>query len=480
MNKTYSYHTFLFPFLWNDGSVVLREKFVRCLGERWECESAPTGPLSDARMNEMYNQYHYFNAAARHAVYAAQRTVDAVVWEYRYRLDEGTRYVIEKGERRAALAVDAIRLKLYNTGIGILLFELRNDTHPATEDILWINDFGRGIYMPFCDNGECSGCADEISLVRGESVLAGGKLVGCPASYDALHLAAPIAALLQSDDYRITTDETKKDKKTFFIEPIIDDRMFAACYCVAPELVGEATAWTDGDYRYLRDAATRSPDDPDNVAATLYRLVFVDGAGLTCQNRGMLAEAMQKNLYTRWLEYGTFIGITDYSLTAISSSDADYLVRNFRTEYVEMAALTLAQRASLLGFERMISDSALGRRDISRIQRRYLMFQSQLLLKEVTSQQQGLELYRHLREKMFIAEQAGDIREQITALFEQKTNHNEMRENRILFFLAILGIMEAVDLFVGWLLPNAAPFVKPLIALGMCAAVTLYTFCKRK
>lgn len=478
MNNTHSYHTFLFPFLWNDGSVVLRENFVRCLGDRWQFEGKPTA-TDDARMNEKYNQYHYFNAAARNAVYG-EKTVSAVVWEYRYQLDADTHYIIEKGDRRYALRVDAIRLKLYNTGIGILLFELCNDAYASVEDILWINDFGRCIYMPFCDNGTCVGCADELSLVCGDTVLAGGKLVGRPESFDSLRLAGPIADLLCSEEYRITTDPTKKGKHTFFIEPIIDDRMFAACYCVAPELVKTATAWEDGEYRYLHDAATRSPGDKDNVAAMLYRLVFVDGTNVTCQNRAMLSRAMQENVYGRWLEYGTLIGITDYSLTAISSSSAEYLVRNFRTEYVEMAALALAQRASLLGFERMISDSALGRRDISRLQRRYLMFQSQLLLKEVTSQQQGIELYRFLRERMFIAEQAGEIREQITALFEQKTTNNEMRENRILFFLAILGVVEAVDLLADWLLPNALPLVKLSASLALCAAVWLYTFCKRK
>ncbi len=486
----YSYHTFFFPFLWNDGRNVTREQFVNCLSDRWHFTSTAATELSDAELSERYNQYHYFNAAARNAIYA-EKTANAVVWEYRCDLspnggwcgcEDGAtaRYVIEKGDRCVALTVNAIRLKLYNTGIGILMFELENDSCGKLEDVLWINDFGRRIYMPFSDNSACSGCADAISLTYGDSVVCDGRFTGKPTEFCSTCLAEPILFLLQNGRYAVTADESRKNESTFFIEPIIDDRMFAACYYINAELVSRVTAWENGEYRYLRDAAEKAPDAKDNCANALYRLMFVDGGGMTCQSRPMAHRLLEKHLYDRWIEYGTLIGITDYSMTTLTSSDADYLVRNFRTEYVEMMALTLAQRASLLGFERMISDSALGKRDIQRLQRRYLMFQSQLLLKEVTPQQQGIELYHRLLNAMFIPEQTGEIENQIRALFEQKTARNEARENLILFILAILGVFEAVDLLVGWISTDISPWLKLAVSAVACVAAVCWYRPRRK
>ena len=105
---------------------------------------------------EKYKQYHYFNPAARNAIYAHEEANSEIVWNYTYDMSEAqedwlrtrktadnkAEYVIKHGETEYHLKVNCIRLKLFNTGIGIILFELENYLYPACEDVLKINDFG--------------------------------------------------------------------------------------------------------------------------------------------------------------------------------------------------------------------------------------------------------------------------------------------------------------------------------------------------
>lgn len=507
-SQPYSYHTFFFPFLWNDGgSDIKRKTFAKCLRkDNWHRDEEANVKHSDAELHEQYNQFHYFNAAARNAIYTnakkEEELTNAVVWNYRYDLSllakngnkdwlyktktnaNPAKYVIEKGEKRIALHINGIRLKLFNTGIGILIFELENYAYPHPDDIAWINDYGRRIYMPFSSDYGCSACADNIALQYGDVVLASGTMTEKPASFDSTSLAAPILYLLQNGPYSVTTDRDKKNKYTFFIEPIIDDRMFVACYYVNKPVTDSMSQWENGQYGYLQDAENKCPDDPDNRASLLYRLMFVDSTSTTCQSRPMLKQLLEKHIYDRWIEYedgGSITGITEYSMISITASDADFLARNFLTEYIEMMILVLAQRASLLAFESMISDNAQGKKpDIMTIQKSYILFQSQLLLKEVTPQQQGIELYRMLLDNMFIAEQTAEIENQIDALFTQKTSRSEARENLILLILAILGVVEVVDCVSAWTWPSVSSIVKSAIPIALIVVAIIWYIKNRR
>lgn len=280
--------------------------------------------------------------------------------------------------------------------------------------------------------------------------------------------------MLHNDPYSVTADKKQKDKYTFFIEPIIDDRMFVACYYVNKSFVESMSTWENGQYGYLADAEQKNPGAPDNRAGLLYRLIFVGGAVNTCRSRPMLKRLLEDHVYDRWVEHGTITGITECCMISITSSDKESFVRNFQTEYVEMMVLALAQRASLLGFARMISDNALqGAPDIMAIQKSYILFQNQLLLKEVTPQQQGIELYRMLLNNMFVSEQTAEIQEQIDALFTQKTSHNEALENKILFGLAMLGVFEVVDYVLTWCCPTIQNLLKLGVSFVIIAAVAV-------
>ena len=215
------------------------------------------------------------------------------------------------------------------------------------------------------------------------------------------------------------------------------------------------------------------PDDSENVARRAYELIFVDGNGLSCQNRDMLHQMLEKHVYPRWLEYGTLIGVTEYSLVTATNFGPN--ISAFLTEYTEMAMLALAQRASLLAFERQISDCARGKLRVDKIQREYVQFQSKYLLREVTPQQQGIELYNMMLENLFISDMQKDLEGQINALFALERDASDRDDNMILSALAILGVVEAIDYFTsepGWL--------SLLISVLTAAGLTVLFICNHR
>lgn len=515
----YSYHTFMFPFLWNNGGKkIKREDFARCLDDDFWLRDRRIDENADGdSLIAEYNTYHYFNSAARNAVYGGIED-EAVVWNYCVDIkrmaekllrkktntpswlgitkDESNparyvichKYIIEDKEagtksvvaEKKMLNINGIRLKLFNTGIGILTFELENYTYPEPDDINWINEFGRRIYMPYLkDVAYCDGCAEEIYLeFEGEPIIQ-GKIAGKPESVKETKLAAPIAYLLKNGDYTVTTDENAKDKTVFFIEPIVDDRMFVACYYMNKEKAAWLCEKEKNQYRYLTDSQEMPLSDDSNRSSALYKLIFVDSAFLSCQSSRMLQLMLEKHIYDRWIERGTLTGISEYSMITVTTATdikEEYLARNFLTEYVEMMILVLAQRASLLAFERMISDSTLGRADISEIQERYIRFQSQLLLKEVTPQQQGIELYKMLVDNLFINEQMNEIEKQITTLANYESSQSEARENRTLFIIAVLGVFETINCLCDWANPRELHWIR-LVLAGLAIAAPLLYFC---
>lgn len=502
-----SYHTFLFPFLWNCGNKkITRHMFTKCLNANWKKEILPE-TLSTTQMNECYNQHHYFNLAARNAIYSNNGDED-IVWNYRFDLsdndskwmdspkyaDNKAIYVIKKGEENFLLHINGIRLKLFNTGIGIIIFELENFLYKDAAVINRINDLGRHVYMPYTDNGKCYDCADEVLIKYSDKEIVKDSLVGVPKKFDTTNIAAPILYLLKNDEYSITTDEKEIGGKKYYIEPIIDNRMFVACYYVNPQLVDAVRGWNNGQYAYMIEAEAKplgkenddaKIENPNNynIASQLYETVFVDGNGLTCQSRIMLKKLLDEHIYDRWIEYGSIIGITEYSMVTITNNSTENLARNFLTMYIEMIILVLAQRASILAFEREISQIACGRTNqkIEDTQKKYVIFQSELLLQEVTSQQQGIELYNMLLEKLFVIHQQNSVEAQIKSLLELNTANNEKTENWILFILAILGLSETIKTIVEEWLGLTNPYILLSIVILVGAFIFIcYRFRKNK
>lgn len=471
----YSYHTFIFPFIY-DGS---RSAFANGLNGGFERD----GFISEEDpSNDAYAVYRYFNKAMRNAIYTRDFSSSEVVWNYRYsginpvrkikKSDDGTSdkaaetqdsaktcgeariRIFKEGQLDVNLDLNAVRVKLFKFGVGMLVFETENYETADENDIILINEYGRRIYVPFKIPGKpCPQCADLISVsVQGKVLTEGRVSEAYKGRTDEIELS-PVIKYFLPEDSDLDVENSKKTGERNCYEPIGDDRMFVACIYNNKEFVDIMSNWDAeaGEYSYLADATKCKPDDCNNAAARLYKMVFVDGDGLTCYSRRMMRDLLEDHVYDRWLELGTLNSVTEYSMVCVTSA-IEFLSSAFLSEYVEMVMVVLAQRASLLTIQRDISDAAKGRgKKLARIYDTFIDLQCSLLLPEVTEQQQGIELYGMMREHLFVEEQTVLVEEQIESAHENNSAKSNKGREMILFVLALFGLVDIVrginDLF---------------------------------
>jgi len=147
---------------------------------------------------------------------------------------------------------------------------------------------------------------------------------------------------------------------------------------------------------------------------------------ITVQDDEMHQELIEKATYKRWNKYGTFFGITRYSFVCLSQGNGftrDVLpLPHIKTMYFQMVSLLLVQRASLLRFSdeiTAISDIRDGKpstKEISILYKNYLRFVNKLYFKEITAQDQGIELYDKALEILNISRDVKDLQQEIMTL----------------------------------------------------------------
>lgn len=508
----YSYHTFVLPFTWES---KLNEKknydlIVRNFddNEFWinydpknEMNIAAEDEFVYANEEELYySEYQYFRSYARPAIYGYGKDV---VHNYAFspeKVRNKARYHIYKNGFHYILFVNAIRLKIFNTGVGLFIMECENKWGPGCgckgQDNLAavknINDWGRRITLPFIKNPEqiSSICADKLELeIEGigcfsednkqflEGLFSGSQ--GFADRVSLVHMAGFIKEILNfGSKYRFSSHQPR-DNKTFQIYPIMDDRMFAACV-VSDKLVTENML--SFDYRSKKYAF----ESDRQLEKSLYELIYIDSDnGCSCQNAEMRKEMLSKSIYKRWLDYGSLYAVTDYSLIMLSTvsegSEYYYLIENFLTQYVQMIHICLAQRASLVKFRRdtaKISSSLSGYKSsltqhkirmLMNLQERFTAFESQLCFEEISSQQQAVEMYGMMQEAFRIKEEKALLKDSINSLYEVADTSLGVSVNKIaiiftwisallalaaliydIFFISNVSIAEGADPNPSW------------------------------
>ncbi|MEA2092209.1 MAG: CorA family divalent cation transporter, partial [Campylobacterota bacterium] len=210
--------------------------------------------------------------------------------------------------------------------------------------------------------------------------------------------------------------------------------------------------------------------------------VFIDGKDLTVQDKNMQKVLIDKATYRRWGGYGTFYGITRYSFVCLSQNN-DFTkgvlpLPHIKTMYFQMITLLLTQRASILRFSDEITaiSDVQNREDnpsvehISILYKNYLRFVNKLYFKEITAQDQGIELYEMAQGIMNIKRDIEDLRQEIGTLNgyafleqerEEKEEMNKITKLATIFLPATLiaGIFgmnifpeNFIDNIGGWIL----------------------------
>ena len=410
--EMYSYHTFMLPF-------VFEGDFTE--NENWKYETFKIKEPRD------YNEQVYFYTHVQKALYNFENETDNKNNEfisryYEYTNQKGS-YDISCKEGEYSLEIDGISLRVFNTGVAILSINLLNNTHSHPDDILAINDFGRRVYPQFLGKDDFTDGTKGAVLAKSLTLSLEGlepivenfshfdKVMNLQKNHD--KLPAFVEYLLKGNFAKLAD-----------IRPIIDDRMFVISQYNNDALVENYKHYCEGSYGYEEDD-------------WWYKYIFVDGDDKTCQSKHMTKKFIAESTYDRWVEWGTLFGISRYSFVAVTGSwyGKNRLLPHMQTIYFQMFTLLLAYRASLIKFSNAIQDTT--QKDTSKIAeetqklyKKYLDFLNKLYFKEITAQDQGIELYQKAMQVMNIERFISDLDNEINELHSYVQMIQEEKENK--------------------------------------------------
>lgn len=490
-----SYHIFYYPFTWrleDHGDDVLSSQVNLgnlCIKKNSEWKRHRNQTDDDKIV--LFNEKNYFfqfvhgvlyddkNDSKPHLMHHYERDVQDARYELQVRLPETV-------DIRYSLKVDAVNLNLYSTGVGLLSFYLHNDNGVCFEgkdgnweprridspDVLRINQFGRRIMPPFYADIEYRGELAKYIEIKGLPGFDDKSLYEDFRSYtinDSWKPACFVTALLEDLATNLETS------------PVIDDRMYVMSW------------YKNGDVleQVCRDTVNYEHGDNNHF---WYRYVFVDSGDPTCQNGDMRKSLLEQATYKRWQDCGSMYGMSRYSLVLLTNEYVpEYLLVYFRTTYARMVELTLMQRASLLSFSKEVtavsnlsdfkgtSDRLYGR--IRSVYEEYIRFVNQFYYRDVTAQDQGIELYGMLHGVLKMDESVKDLDEDIVELYQyiSMVDDNERNKkadtlNWIMGFFApaslvagIWGMNEMCDVYTsGTFWPQMALIVGVSVFVMLC------------
>lgn len=436
----FSYHQFMFPFRFDkiieeikdkhefyrkysfDERVKIDEEFKKSLeDDDWKYKKFKVENHLD------YNELTYFHDFVKDSLFnTADFEVGATSYFFEKNIADDAKFELKvKGKEVYVLDLKGVALRLFDTGIGILSFEIENSRYLNVDDVLKINDYGRRVYPQFLGDGFSVEPTKDSFLP--EYVKVNGIEERFCSLYKEIKLAKYIVDVLGES---FSTDKSKKG--SHYLQPIIDDRMFVLSWYGNDALV----------------TCTQKTIENKNW----YKYIFVDGNDITVQDDEMHKELIKKSTYKRWNNYGTFFGITRYSFVCLSTN-SDFTkntlpLPHMKTMYFQMVTLLLVQRASLLRFSDEITSISDVRgketpstENIQSLFKNYLRFVNKLYFKEVTAQDQGIELYDKAIDILNIKRDVEDLRQEIGTLNNYAFLEQDREEKEEMHKLTKLGTL---------------------------------------
>lgn len=499
MPKIYSYHTFIFPFVWEGRKKhnVSFEEFVSLFENNvnWESVCMPDEYhiTDNSRLVDkndailFYKEYQYFHPYARRALYGFS---DDIVKNFSFRphdIRNSAHYYIERSvgankKNRYDLLINGIKLKIYNTGIALFILECENHgegvfidngtetvlNQRSLEAVKCINDFGRRISLPYLPTppNYFSLTADRLILDANgvgtfEADFRGfaekiSKTENIAESLSLTHFCDFIKKILVfgRDDIRFTSKLNEKEKNAYYIYPALDDRMFVACHIMDSSVIKQfAERGDDGKLKCLTDEA---------LSKSLCEMIAIDPPENCCiYDPDMRKKYLEDHMYLRWIheKWGTLTTYTNQSLINLTTTDCPFhLTDSFLTQYVQLCCLVLVQRASIINFQRQSSAVSAhiqerGRQirlstvsEIMKLQERFVAFQNQLSFTEVTPQDQGIEIYDKLMEMAFVEKEITSLKEQLACLSDAANTSLDYNFNKYALIFAIPTVISELGI----------------------------------
>lgn len=488
----YSYHTFLFPFIWKTENDDTIGKFISLLDtDNWKEQIYGTEGVFPKNDQEEYIPdyavYQYFTEPARNLIFGMGKDNYMRLFHYNHKGkpwgskengDEIGYYVITKKEEVFRLVINNIKLNIYESGTAILAFELENWDARDIEKVNLINEYGRRVIFPFLSPGTTVLTADKIEIIVDGEPIASENFLATSRELEEdftrvrdnkmsiLYIMDPIIDLLdggkkEKDEGNITSNPNKRG---FKIQSLIDDRMFVCCAVTDSSFVDYVRGdYRDGSYCYIRDCDKSHQEFNENLkyenhtaSNDLYRLLFIE-KDCTCNSGVMRKEILKRCIYDRFINWGTIHGVCHHSIICVSSDK--HVIDAFLTEYVEIAKIALLQRGTITKLsteaarisDRIDSGDKKGLEEIEALQKTYVKTQSQILLFEVTAQEQGVDLFNMLKNELYIKKNKEELDEQMNNLRDVANIRNDRLEreadkllDRKLAILSVLALIIGV------------------------------------
>lgn len=519
----HSYHLFLFPFQWDylpagkrkkDCDFESRSKLERCeaslkRNDRWKHNPYIIG--EETNIASDYNEFTFFYDFVRKTIfdYNEQHDKNERLQFFSYKTTKGSYTIhIKTGEtsnKVFKLGIRDISLHLFNTGVGILTFNLENFDYPQADDILLINEYGRRIYPQFLGENlinetKWAFLADKIEVNFGEDQ---PNIVEDFEHYNKgdnlktswFRLPAHIRYLFDGTTF---TEEDKTYTERILISNVMDDRMFTLCWYGNNEMADQL-----GSNPELGIA-------PYETSKWWYAFTMCDKDSKwpSVANLKELKRYIDKHTYKRWSDFGTLYGLSRETFMVISKNietlntdHAPPLYDHLRTMYFQIVVLCLVCRASMLRFSGEVSrltDLAhhhLGEKHflnpIEKLYENYIEFLNKIHFREVTAQVQGIELYNMLYEHMNLKEQISDLDSELDELHrfvnmrreKQRNDNAQMLNYLAAFFLPMTVIAGFLGANInGWSFQGITPVPHMLfwemvgISIGFSAFVFIFVF----
>ena len=510
----YSYHNFIFPFIWKNNIGENNKHGFKDVTKMFKEDVWGNDDLSELNWNKIkidntdiqddglnvnrlkYATFQYFQPAVRDALFGPDNPVNGkkVVKNFYFKPLKNERlnstrqakYIISK-DKDYKLDLTDIKLRLYNTGVGLLVFicENREEYNSSLADIININEYGRRIALPFIPSTEAidsSVCSDFIEIwwdgIKGNvgqhfrDLITNINDSGQYAEQN--HIANFIVDILNysnnkknSNSCQFCTD--KKAKGNYWcIEPALDDRMFVMCavnknyqklFATEDETITPFDYLTDLTSENLNSSYKKS--SYEQMEKSLYEFIFCDPFGkCSCYFPKMRQQLIREHLYSRWIapQWGTLYSMAAQAFTCVS--DYNVILDYFRTEYYEMVSLVLAQRTSLRAMQNEASDLSSDiekddndvdkekRKKIANLQEKLIAFQNQINLYEISSQEQAIELYDMMRDVFLVNKHTSMLQEQLDGLYNIANIHQNESFSQLAVKIAIIALIIALPSFI--------------------------------
>jgi len=452
--ESHSYHIFMFPFRWE-----IESRKEMSFDERFKLDKLNpkpekgwinvNKPIAEDKAIEEYNERNYFYKFVHPAIYEKNDNS----YEIRhYERIEANKYNLkyEIGiykDKPYSLDLNEITLDFLSTGTGVLSFYMANTEYPDFEDVKRINHFGRRIFPPFI--GKEYGIEETKSYAELADYIQISGLVGDENRYRENFTEFEVTDYWKYAKFiKNLIEDFNPDLNT---EPVVDDRMFTMCWFFNNKMANLIS----NDVLY----------NDFKKSDVWHEFLYIDPNESTCQNTMMQEELLKGQTYPRWQKKGTLYGITRFSFMVISADEEfprNVAFVHFRTIYAKMVKLSLFQRASVLKFSAEVSvlstiDTQDCRKHFEKLDifyKSYVQFINKIYYREISAQEQAIDLYDMLQLSLRIERQAKELEKEIKELFSYITLLKTNQTNDRMRILTLLAGIFVVPNFILALLNN--------------------------